>query len=374
MDFALTGDQVLIRDSAETVLAEISDSAAVRAAMETSTGYEPAVWARLAGELGWCATSIPERCGGLGLGPVENALLLEQMGRRLLCAPFFSTVCLAANLLLEAGTAAACESYLPRIAAGELRATATLGEVPVGARRSDGGWVLDGGLRKVLDGATAEVVFVFAQVAGEGTPALFAIRADAAGLSRTALKTWDQTRRFASIELRGLKVADGNRVDDSARAAAGYARAEALAMLSLAAEQLGCAQQCLDLTLAYVANRKQFGRIIASFQAIKHRCAEMMVRIEATRSMVYGAAAFAAGAPSVDALANECAAAKALASETASWCAQEAIQLHGGVGFTWEYDPHLYFKRAQAAGQWLGVADSLRETIAASLLDTGIAA
>jgi acyl-CoA dehydrogenase len=374
MDFALTGDQVLIRDSAETVLAEISDSAAVRAAMETSIGYEPAVWARLAGELGWCATGIPERCGGLGLGPVENALLLEQMGRRLLCAPFFSTVCLAANLLLEAGSASACERYLPRIAAGELRATATLGEVPVRARRGDGGWVLDGSLRKVLDGATADVLFVLAQVAGEGAPGLFAVRADTAALTRTALKTWDLTRRFASVELRGVTVADTDRLDDPERAATGFARAEALAMLGLAAEQLGCAQQCLDLTLAYVANRKQFGRVIASFQAVKHRCAEMMVRVEATRSMVYGAAAFAAGAPSVEALANECAAAKALASETAFWCAQEAIQLHGGVGFAWEYDPHLYFKRAQAAGQWLGVADSLRETIAASLLDTGIAA
>jgi acyl-CoA dehydrogenase len=374
MDFALTGDQILIRDSAETVLAEISDSVAVRKAMETSIGYEPAVWARIAGELGWCATTIPERCGGLGLGPVENALLLEQMGRRLLCAPFFSTVCLAANLLAEAGSAGACENYLPRIAAGDLRATATPGEVPARARRRGGGWILDGSLRKVLDGATAEVLFVLAQVAGEGAPALFAVRADTAALTRTALKTWDPTRRFASVELRGVTVADIDRLDEPKCAAMGFARAEAFAMLGLAAEQLGCAQQCLDLTLAYVANRKQFGRVIASFQAIKHRCAEMMVRIEATRSMVYGAAAFAAGAPSVEALANECAAAKALASETAFWCAQEAIQLHGGVGFAWEYDPHLYFKRAQAAGQWLGVADSLRETIAASLLDSGIAA
>ncbi len=379
MDFALTDDQALIRDSAETVLAGTSDSAAVRAAMETASGYDPVSWARMAGELGWCAMGIPENFGGLGLGPVENALLLEQMGRRLLCAPFFSTVCLAANLLIEIGTEAARERFLPRIAAGELRATATFGEsgpapIPIRAKRSDRSWMLDGSIRKVLDGATAEVLLVLAQVEGESAPALFAVSADTVGLARRALKTWDQTRRFASVELRGVMVADSDRIDDPVRASAGFICAEALATLSLAAEQVGGAQQCLDLTLAYVANRKQFGRVIASFQAIKHRCAEMMVRIEATRSMIYGAAAFAAGAPPVDALAIECGAAKVLAAETAFWCAQEAIQLHGGVGFTWEYDPHLYFKRAQAAGQWLGVAGPLCEAIAASLLDSRAAA
>ena len=146
-------------------------------------------------------------------------------------------------------------------------------------------------------------------------------------------------------------------------------RTSALAALLLAAEQLGGAQQCLDLTLAYVAERTQFGQPIAAFQAVKHRCAEMMVRIEATRSAVYGAAALATAAQATHELLMEAGAAKAQASEAFFFCAQEAIQLHGGVGFTWEYDPHLYFKRAQAGGHWLGSATRWREHIARALLD-----
>jgi alkylation response protein AidB-like acyl-CoA dehydrogenase len=142
-----------------------------------------------------------------------------------------------------------------------------------------------------------------------------------------------------------------------------------MARLAIAAEQLGAAQQCLDMTVAYTAERKQFRRVIASFQAIKHRCAEMLVRIEGLRSAVYGAAALAASSADTATLALECAAVKALASDTLFWCAQEAIQLHGGVGFTWEYDPQLYFKRAQASSHWLGSAEALRERVAAALID-----
>jgi alkylation response protein AidB-like acyl-CoA dehydrogenase len=138
--------------------------------------------------------------------------------------------------------------------------------------------------------------------------------------------------------------------------------------LAIAAEQLGGAQQCLDLTVAYTATRRQFGRAIASFQAVKHRCAEMMVRVEAARSAVYGAAAVAAGAAITDAKVLECAVARALAADAFFFCAQEAIQLHGGVGFTWEYDPQLYFKRAQASSHWLGSTESLRESIAQAVI------
>jgi alkylation response protein AidB-like acyl-CoA dehydrogenase len=147
-------------------------------------------------------------------------------------------------------------------------------------------------------------------------------------------------------------------------------RTEALAAIALAAEQLGGAQQCLDLTLAYTTERVQFGRSIASFQAVKHRCAEMMVRIEATRSAVHGAARAVGAAQPIATgdLALEAACAKTFASETFFWCAQEAIQLHGGVGFTWDYDPQLYFKRAQASTHWLGDPDTLRERAAAALL------
>jgi alkylation response protein AidB-like acyl-CoA dehydrogenase len=376
MNFALTDDQLMIRDAAEAFLAEASASAAVRSAMGTDCGFDPALWARVGAELGWCATAIPEADGGLGLGSVELALLFEQMGRRQACLPFFSTVALAATALCEAGSEAARRRWLPRIAEGGLRATLALAASGVQwdaqhcgavALRAGSGWRLDGRCAHVPDGATAELLLVAARVdAGFG---LFAVPADAAGLRREALDTWDATRRLADIELHGLQLADDARVDAGALAAETFERIEALAALLLAAEQLGGAQQCLDLTLAYTRERVQFGQSVASFQAVKHRCAEMMVRIEATRSSVYGAAALADTEPATRELAMEAGAAKAQASEAFFFCAQEAIQLHGGVGFTWEYDPHLYFKRAQAGSRWLGTPERWRERIAQQLLD-----
>ncbi len=377
MNFALTEDQVMIRDAAQSFLADESGSAAVRKAAESERGYDTGVWQRIGSELGWCGIPVPEQHGGLGLGPVELVLVLEQMGRHLLCAPYFSTVCLAANLLTQAGSEPARERFLPGIAEGHLLVTTPLpsegqdwsgAAAKVQARRDNGGWLLEGQCPRVPDGLAAEWILVFAQVPGESTPGLFAVSQVAKGLRREALHGWDATRRFASLTLEGVKISAAGRLDDADRAREGYPRAAALARLAIAAEQLGGAQQCLDVTVAYTATRKQFGRAIASFQAVKHRCAEMMVRIEAARSAVYGAAAVAASPATTDAKAIECAVARALASDTFFFCAQEAIQLHGGVGFTWEYDPQLYFKRAQASSHWLGGADVLREQIAQALM------
>jgi acyl-CoA dehydrogenase len=358
MNLALTEDQVMIRDAAQNFLADASGSTAVRAAMASAAGFDPALWQQIGGELGWCGTAIPERFGGLGLGPVELALILEQMGRHLACAPFFSTVCLAANVLTQAGSDAARKAYLPRIAAGALQATAELDASGVRAQKRGGAWRLSGVLPALADGASAEILLVALE------SGVFAIRREAPGVTTRALHTWDGTRRFAKVELRN---AAAERIDAAGRKG-GIAVARSLARLYLAAEQLGGAQQCLDLAVRHASERKQFGRAIASFQAVKHRCAEMMVKVEALRSAVYGAAAVAATKPSLKALAMECAMARALAAETCFHCAQEAIQLHGGVGFTWEYDPHLYFKRAQAGSHWLGTAGAMREQIAAALL------
>ncbi len=380
MDFALTSDQQKIRETAESFLAQASDSRAVRAAMRTECGYEPRVWSRIGQELGWCATHIPEAYGGLGLGWVEVALLMEQMGRRLLCAPFFSTVCLAANALMAAVDEQVSVRYLPEIASGGLTATLALAEsgidwraepVAATARRIGQRFVIDGRFRRVPDGAHAELILAPARLEDGGALGLFAIATEehAAGLSRTPLVTIDATRRIAEVSLAHVEVpaaaliAEGVRVDDGLR------RASANAAIALAAEQLGGAQQCLDMTLAYTGQRVQFGRTIASFQAVKHQCAEMMVRIEAARSAAYGAACVAAAGPATEQLVLEAACAKTLASETFFFCAQEAIQLHGGVGFTWEYDPHLYFKRAQASSLWFGAPDLLRERVAAAILD-----
>lgn len=378
MDFALTDDQQLIRDSAESFLADVSDSAAVRVAMETASGFDEDVWKRIAGELGWCATMIPEACGGLGLGPVELTLLMEQMGRRLLCSPFFSTAVLATSLLNEIGTDAAHNRFLPGIADGSLRLTAPLfsdaGEVtaataPFTARSGQEGWIIDGRCEAIPDAASSDWLLLPAKTAGGTQLSWFAVPRAAEGLRIEGLKTWDSTRRLASVECRSVAVTLEEWIDDPARLPAGLVRANALTRLALSAEQLGAAQQCLDMTVAYTAERKQFGRTIASFQAIKHRCAEMMVRIEGLRSAVYGAAALAGGKVDAGVLAVECAATKALSSDVLFWCAQEAIQLHGGVGFTWEYDPHLYFKRAQAGSHWLGTAEALREWVASSIID-----
>jgi alkylation response protein AidB-like acyl-CoA dehydrogenase len=376
MDFALTADQEKIRDTAESFLRDASGSAAVRAAMETEAGYDPQLWKHLAQELGWCATHIPEKYGGLELGWVEVALLMEQMGRRLLCAPFFATVCLAATALIEAALEPARIRYLPEIAAGRLIATIALAESGIDwrpdapaamARRVGEGYLLDGCFRHVPDGAQASLILVPATLEGAG--GFFAIPADCAGVSRIPLKTIDATRRLAEVRLAGVRLAPDALIAEGARVTEGLTRTAALAAIALGAEQLGGAQQCLDMTLAYISERVQFGRQIASFQAVKHRCALMMVQIEAARSAVYGAACVAASAPPTDALVMESACAKTLASEAFFFCAQEAIQLHGGVGFTWEYDPHLYFKRAQSSGAWLGAPDALRERVAASMLD-----
>lgn len=373
MDFSLTEEQTMIRDAAGDFLAGIGGTRAARSAMATESGFEPDVWRQLAAELGWCAIPVPEAYGGLGLGPVEMALIQEQAGRHLLCAPFFSTVCLAANLLQETGSEAARERYLPAIAAGEIVATVPMpsraGDFPpdATARRDGDAWVLDGECPRVPDGAAADWLFLLAAVDGGGEAGLFAVPRDADGVRVRPLETWDATRKFAEIALDAAPAAI--RCDDPGRLAEGRGRAAALARLYVAAESVGVAQQCLDLTVAYAGERRQFGRPIASFQAVKHRCAQMMVRCEAARSAVHGAAVLAADAPESGELAMECAVARVVADDAAFFCAAEAIQLHGGVGFTWEYDPQLYFKRAQAARHWLGDPDALCARIAAGLMD-----
>lgn len=355
MNLALTEDQIMIRDSAASFLADASGSAAVRAAMEAGGAFDAALWKGI-GDMGWCGTAIPEAFGGMGLGPVELVLILEQVGRRLAPAPFLSSV-MASGFLAAAGSAAAKKKYLPRLAQGALRAALALDTAALRLKKAGRDWQLSGRVPALPDGAAAEVLFV-----AVGS-AVHAVAMDARGVKVRMLETWDGTRRVADVDLTNVAA---ERVDDGK--APGLARAAALARLYLAAEQLGGAQECLDLTLRYLSERKQFGRVIASFQAIKHRCAQMMVMTEGLRSAVYGAAACAAAARDVQAVVMECAMARALAADTFFHCAAEAIQLHGGVGFTWEFEPHLYFKRAQAGSHWLGGADAMREAIAQELL------
>lgn len=379
MNLALNEDQRLIRESAETFLADVSTSTAVRAAMESARGFDETIWTRIATELGWCGIAVPETHGGLGLGIVELVQVQEVAGQRLLCSPFFSSACIATTLLQEVGSAAVQAEWLPKLAAGALRMSALLPSDAMGflaanqlmANRVGDGWTLSGHVGRLPEGDSADVLLLIAAVDGATVPGLFLIQGSAVGLKCSAKPGFDASRRFAEADLNAVSA---TRIDAPELAAEGYARAAALVRLLIAAEQLGSAQACLDLTVAYTATRKQFGRTIAGFQAVKHRCAEMMARIEAVRSAVAGAAAQVAADVPLATLAAECAATKALASDTLFWCAQEAIQLHGGVGFTWEYNPQLYFKRAQASSHWLGTAEALRELAAAQVFSASTAA
>ncbi|MBM2772854.1 acyl-CoA dehydrogenase family protein [Burkholderia territorii] len=385
MDLALTDEQAMIRDAAADVLAERSASADVRRALEQSAGRDDALWAALAGELGWNALALPEAAGGLGLGAVEQTLLMEQLGRRIACVPYFPTACLAATALASCSDAPLAAGWLAKIAEGACSATLALpfelpagaGRLPVAAEEAAGGYALSGTIEQAIDGARADLLLIPARIANEGRSiGLFAIDvATAPGLRITPLDTLDATRPIARI------VLDEIRVNREALFACGTVAAQVLeraawfAALALAAEQLGGAQQCLDLTLDYTGQRVQFGRAIASFQAVKHRCAQMMVLIESARSAVLGAAhawdAQAGGVAPGAALRGDIAAAKAAANDAYAFCAQEAIQLHGGVGFTWEYDPHLYFKRAQASLAQFGSTPQLLEWIARHAIDNG---
>jgi len=371
MDLALNQDRQMIRDAAEDFLSAYSDSAKVRAA-HAAGGVDAKVWNSIAGELGWCGIAVPEEHGGMGLGLFELALLQEQAGRFLLAAPLFVTACLAGPLLAEAGTDAARQRWLPALAAGELSATVALSArgldpLAVGdgvyAGRDGDGYLLTGRCCHVPHAAGADLVIVAASL--DGKPALFALPADAAVLK--PLDTLDQGRPVAELRLNGVRLPAEARLD--AGDVTAIQRALSRAAIALAAEQLGLAQQCLDLTVAYALERQQFGRPIAGFQAVKHRLAEMMVKVEAARSAVYGAAAEVDAGASDSELLLAAASAKSFADTAARFAAQEAIQLHGGVGFTWEYDPHLYFKRAQAFSHWLGSADAWRERVAAQLLE-----
>lgn len=377
MNFALDEQQRQLRDSARAFLAAHAAPAAVRAAMATETGFDRALWERIAGEMGWPAVIVPEEHGGLGLGQVELMVLMEAMGAALLCAPFFSTVCLAANALVVGGTPEQQAAWLPGIAAGS--ATAALAHAEADGRwdaagirataRVDGGEVvLAGAKHYVVDGHTADLLLVAARTPGtEGAAgvAIYLVPAATPGVRRRALATVDQTRRLATVVLDDVRLPRDAVLGGEPQGWSALATTLQLATVALAAEQVGGAERCLDLAVAYAGERSQFGRPIGSFQAIKHKCADMLMGVEAARSATYYAACTAAERD--DELAIASSLAKACASDTYFRCAADCLQIHGGVGFTWEYDVHLYLKRAKSSESLLGDARYHRELIARHL-------
>ncbi|SNS42855.1 Acyl-CoA dehydrogenase [Actinomadura meyerae] len=362
MKLVVTEEQRELRDALRRFFADRSPSAEVRRLMETAEGYDPKVWAQMAEQLGLQGLAIAEEHGGAGFGVRELAVVFEEMGRAVMCAPFLSTIIAAAAL--EAGEGG--HDLLPGIADGSTIATLAVAE--------DGSWdpgdvkavyrdgAVSGSKDFVLDGHIADVVLVAARD-GDGV-GLYAVE-DVSRLVRTPAVTLDQTRKLARIEFDAVP----------ARKVGGreaLLRALDVAAVALAAEQLGGAQRTLDMTVEYVKVRHQFGRPIGSFQAVKHRCADMFVLVESARSAVLNAAAAADESP--EELPAAAALAKAYCSDAYFHTAGEAIQLHGGIGFTWEHDAHLYFKRAQGSRQLFGAPDRHRERLAALAGLTGAAA
>jgi alkylation response protein AidB-like acyl-CoA dehydrogenase len=378
MHFSFTDEQQALRESARAFLADHSSSEQVRAAMASELGFDRGVWTRVAQEMGWTAITIGEEYGGLGLGYVELVALLEEMGAHLLCSPFFSSICLGANVLAVAANEEQKAEYLPGIAAGDAIATLALTEasgrwdasgIAATARRDGSSFVLDGVKTYVPDGHIADLLIVAARApgsTGEAGVGLFAVSADADGLRRSALATMDQTRRQAKVMLTGVRVPGSALLGGAMDAWPSLAKALQLGAIALAAEQVGGADRCLAMAVQYATERVQFGRQIGSFQAIKHKCADMLLRVESARSAAY----YAGWAASVDdaelpALASL---AKSYCSDAYFHCAAESLQIHGGVGFTWEYDVHLHFKRARSGEQLLGSPSHHREHIAQQIL------
>jgi alkylation response protein AidB-like acyl-CoA dehydrogenase len=369
-----TAEQEELRSSVRRFLAERVPMTAVRELMEAADGGDPMVWKLAGDQLGLQGIAIPEEYGGSGFSFAEQAIVLEELGAALYGGPYLASAVLAANALLASGDDAAKQAYLPGIASGDLIATLAFteedGSWEPGSTRltaaaaadpdAGGGWRLDGHKSFVLDGHTAGLILVVGRT-GAGL-SLFAVAADAPGLARRALPTLDQTRKLSRLDFGGVPA---TLVGTDGAAEALLARTLDIGAIAQGAEQLGGAQRAMDMTVEYLKVRHQFGRPIGSFQALKHRCADLLLEVESLRSAIqYAAAAVAEDSPEVPTVAPLV---KAYASDVYFHVAAESIQMHGGIGFTWEHDAHLYFKRAKASELFLGDATLHRERLAAKI-------
>ncbi|MFJ9414679.1 acyl-CoA dehydrogenase family protein [Streptomyces sp. NPDC101227] len=407
MDAAFTEEQDEIRRTLRELLHKRCGPDDVKSAVRTPPGYDQALWRQLAGQLGLPGLALPAAYGGADCGPTELALACEETGRVLLPSPLIATAALAAPLILALGSEPQRAELLPALAAGELTATLAVpggrlatalaltgpnaGDWAGGGRAggiqaravspqrdggapgrspgelpAKGGWRLYGEAAQVLDGHTADVLLVAAHTGGfaRSRTLIFLVRADAPGLVRTRQTAMDETRPQARIELREVTAELlGERESDEAAVADALAAAGTEAAAALAAEAVGAADAALARTVEYVGTREQFGRPIGSFQAVQHRLADLYVAVQAARSAAYYAAWSAGGARTGDRRAAEpgvAGLALAQALEALRKVAAEAVQLHGGIGFTWEHDAHLYFKRAACDELLLGPVHRLR--------------
>ncbi|MET9406889.1 acyl-CoA dehydrogenase family protein [Streptomyces sp. NPDC002935] len=391
MDAHLTAEQEEIRRTLREVLLKRCGPEELRAAEQTPAGYDPALWEALAQQLGLPGLALPEAYGGVGCSVTELALACEESGRALAPSPLLGTAVLAAPLILALGTEAQRAALLPPLASGGLTAAlavpgaglaTALGLVGdnhgdwagggraggVQARRAEGVWRLYGQAAQVLDGHSAGLLVVAAHTGGfaRSRTLLFLVRTGADGLVRARQTSLDGTRPQARIELRDVEAELLG--DEQADVPAALAAVGDTAAAVLAVEAVGAADRALERTVEYVRRREQFGRAIGSFQAVKHRLADVYVGVRSARSAAYYAAwASGAGGERVGGLAL------AQALESLRTAASEGIQLHGGIGFTWEHDAHLYFKRASGDELLFGPVHRLRAHAAdaARLFDGG---
>jgi len=372
MNLGVSAEQRELRDSVRRFLAERAPLPRVRELMDTADAMDTGVWRQAADQLGLQGIAIGEEYGGAGFSFAEQAIVLEELGAALYTGPYLASAVLAATALGASEDEGARRDLLPGIASGERVATLAFTEddgswgpdaVRLAAVKNGHGWRLDGHKSFVLDGHGADLILAVAVTdAGSSGPAalsLFAVDGAAAGLGRRILPTLDQTRRLARCEFGDVPA---RLIGSPGAGRAVLEHTLDVAAIALAAEQLGGAQRALDMAVGYAKVRQQFGRAIGSFQAIKHRCADLLLEVESLRSAVgYAAAAVAEGSGEVPVLASLV---KAYASEVYSRVAAENIQIHGGIGFTWEHDAHLYLKRAKASELFLGDGSYHRERLA----------
>ena len=373
MDFGFSEEQEMLRNMSRDFLANECPSTYVREMMDDERGFTDAFWRKMA-ELGWMGLALPEAHGGSGLSFVDLIVVLEEMGRVVAPGPFFSTVVLGGTALLEAGSDAQQQEFLPKLATGDLRVTLANLEpsgrwdadgITLSATEKGGGWVLSGTKLFVPDALCADLLIVVGRQpgsSGEGGLGLFLVDAKAAGVSITPLKTMDQTRKLAEVSFADVAVPAERVLGD---VGAGWALLERISdrgKVGLCAEMCGGAEKVLEMSVEYAKVREQFGKPIGSFQAIQHKCANMLVEVESSKSVTYYAAW--AVANDVDEAPLAAAMAKAYCSDAYRHTAGEGIQIHGGIGFTWEHDMHLYFKRAKSSEVTFGDATWNRERVA----------
>lgn len=377
MNFGFSEEQEMLRESARKFLEAECPSSFVRRMMADETAHDPAMWRKIA-ELGWLGIAVPEEHGGLGGSFLDIVVVLEEMGKALLPGPFLASVLLGGMAVREAGSTAQQAEVLPRLAGGEAVLTLAQAEasgrydaagIALSARREGEGFVLSGEKLFVPDAHVADHIVVAARTSAGANPeegvTLFLLDRNTPGLSVTQLKTVDMTRRLCHLALEGVRVPAGRVLGTPEQGWPALRRVLDHALAGLCAEMVGCGQKALDMSVAYAKERVQFGRPIGSFQAIKHKCVDMMVAVENARSLTYYAAwAVDENAPEAR---QAVAMAKAYCSDMAKYVTSEAIQVHGGIGFTWEHDMHLYHRRALASEALFGSAPVHREVVAQTL-------